>query len=42
MLVFTEPMAQKSGGPVSARKACGEGGDLDRVAQRRAGAVAST
>ena len=39
MLVLTEPIAQKPLSSVCARKACVSAGDLDRVAERGAGAV---
>ena len=39
MLVFTEPMAQKPVPSVAGAEGLGQGRDLDRVAQRRAGAV---
>jgi hypothetical protein len=40
MLVFTEPTRQKPLPSVLARRAWRQRGDLDRVADRRAGAVA--
>ena len=39
MLVLTEPMAQKLRRPVSGAERLGQRRDLDRVAERRAGAV---